>query len=234
MIVMPKLFSAAGPHEVHQLLVSVSKHYLIGARGNIRYQKKTIDVSLRNYIKSDREHIVYYILRDRFSGFYYVEVASTKHLVPLQDFLLRAFLPKPDIYFGGMPRVLMVPKDVEAVFPQVDELLSGLKIAKVNPPSGFDSGISAVKDWERMMKIPVGPDGLDNIKYWNPRTSAHYLDIYNSENHERWKYYVPEELFMPNDEFVMRIASDEFKNSAQYPLYVPDWKRAQTSECIMK
>lgn len=205
---MPGLFSAAGPHEVHQVLVSVSKHYLVGAEGNIRYQKKAMDVSLRNYQRLDREHLVYYILRDRFSGFYYVEVTSTKNLIPLQDFLLRGFLPKPDLYFGGIPKVLMTPKDVESTFPQIDELLDGLGVVKVYPPSGFDSGISSVKDWEQMMKMPIIPsENLDNIKYWNPRTAMHYLDTFNTICR---LIYLRLMMIMSND--LLRLNSEGPKN----------------------
>jgi len=227
---MPRLFSAAGPHEVHQLLVCISKHYLVGATGGIRFQQKAMDVSLRNYQKSEREHLVYYILRDRFSSFYYVEVTSTKNLIPLQDFVLRGFLPKPDLYFGEIPKVLMVPKDVESNFPQVDDLINGLNIVKVYPPSGFDSGISSVKDWERIMKIPLIPgEDLDNIRHWNPRTAMHYLDTYNAENLERWQHYVPTDLFTPNDDFVSRFASPEFKKAEEFHLYLPEWKQKQVS-----
>ncbi|MEQ1606446.1 MAG: strawberry notch family protein [Pyrinomonadaceae bacterium] len=222
---MPKIFSAAGPHEVHQLLVSVSKHYLVGTTGIIRHQKKAMDVSLRNYQKSDRVHLVYYILRDRFTGFYYVEVVSTKNLIPLQDFLLRAFLPKPDIYFGGLPKVLLVPKDVESMYPQIIDFLNGLRILKVNPASGFDSGIIAVKDWERTMKCALIPDtDLDNIAQWNPRTAIDFLDTYNSDNYEHWKMSVPEDLFCPSDEFLNEFASPAFKRAEEYPRFLPEWR----------
>jgi hypothetical protein len=124
----------------------------------------------------------------------------------------------------------MVPKDVESAFPQVDDLLDGLNILKVYPPSGFDSGISSVKDWERKMKIPLIPsEDLDNIRYWNPRTAMYYIDTYNDENLERWQYYVPTDLFTPNDDFIKRFASPEFKKAEEFPLFLPEWKHNQVN-----
>jgi hypothetical protein len=108
------------PNQVHQLLVSVSKHYFVGAKNRIRFQKKMMDVSLKNFEKSEREHLVYYILRDHFTGFYYVEVTSTNNMIPLPDFLLRGFSPKPDIDFCGIPVALMIPKQVEDYFSPID------------------------------------------------------------------------------------------------------------------
>ena len=103
-------FSSDYPNHVHQLLVSVSTHYVVKTNGQIRFQKKKLDVSLKTFGNSGRVHLIHYILRDVFSGFYYVEVTSSVNMIPIQDFLLRAFLPKPDIYFGGIPKFLMVPK----------------------------------------------------------------------------------------------------------------------------
>ncbi len=114
------------PNQAHQLLVSVSKHFVIGARNIIRFQKKMMAVSLKSFEKSEREHLVYYILRDHFSGFYYIEVTSTKNIIPLQDFLLRGFLLKPDIDFCGVPSALMIPKQVEDYFPPINTMLEDM------------------------------------------------------------------------------------------------------------
>lgn len=134
-------------------------------------------------------------------------------------------MPKPDIYFGGIPKVLLVPKDAEKLYPQIDDFLSGLHISKFNPASGFDSGISAVKDWERTMKCALIPDaGLDDIAYWNPRTGIDFLDTYNADNYAHWKVAVPDDLFGPSDEFVKQFASSSFRRAEEYPRYLPDWR----------
>ena len=56
------------PNQVHQLIVSVSKHLYITARGEIRFQKKAFDVSLDKIGKLPKEHLVHYLLRDHYSG----------------------------------------------------------------------------------------------------------------------------------------------------------------------
>lgn len=104
------------PNQVHQLLVTVSKHLFVGAKGQIRHQWKQMDVSLKTLHKSDREHLIHYFLRDHFSGAYYVEIVSSKEMIPLQDFLLRAWMEKPDLHFAGVPTALMIPKAVEDNF----------------------------------------------------------------------------------------------------------------------
>lgn len=222
---MYRNYSSDYPNQVHQLLVSVSKHFLVGAKNRIRHQKKIMDVSLKNFEKSEREHIVHYILRDHFSGFYYVEVASTRNMISLQDFLLRGFLPKPDINFCGIPEALMIPKQVEDYFPRVDKILDTLGIQKIYPPSGFASGMIAVKNWESIMKIPLIPDeGLDDLTLWNPRTPVHYCEVYNSDNFDAWKNRTSK-VPIPDAEYVRQVASPQFKLAHEFPLYKPLWER---------
>lgn len=180
---------------------------------------------MKNFEKSEREHIVYYILRDHFSGFYYVEITSTKNMLPLQDFLLRGFLPKPDINFCGIPDALMIPKQVEDYFPRVDKILNTLGIQKIHPPSGFASGMIAVKNWESIMKIPLIPDeGLDDLALWNPRTPVHYCEVHNSDNFDVWKNRTSK-VPIPDAKYVRQVVSPQFKFAHEYPLYKPLWER---------
>lgn len=221
---MYKRYKSDFPNQVHQLLVSVSQHYLIGKTNKIRYQKKPMDVSLKNFDKSDREHLVHFILRDHFSGFFHVEVASTKKMIPLQDFLLRGFLPKPDIKFCGIPVALMIPKQVEEFLPSVIDLLNSLGIQKINPPSGFASGIVAVKHWERIMKVPLLPDeGINSLELLNPRMTAYYCETYNSDNLSIWTDRI-KKIYVPEENFARELGSSEFKFTREYPLYKPFWK----------
>ena len=55
-------------NQLHQLLVSVSKHLYFGSDGQVKYQEKPMEVNISNCSKSRREHLVYYILRDHYSG----------------------------------------------------------------------------------------------------------------------------------------------------------------------
>jgi hypothetical protein len=129
------------------------KTFYIGASSRLRHQWKAMDVSLKNFEKSKREHFVYYLLRDHFSGVFYVEMASGNDLTPVNDFLLRAWLEKPESAFCGIPTALMIPKAVENYFPSVDRMLNELKIEKIYPPSGFASGIRDIPVWEEQVRF---------------------------------------------------------------------------------
>lgn len=212
-------FSSDYPNHIHQLLVSVSTHYVVKANGQIRFQKKKLDVSLRTVGNSSRVHVVYYVLRDVFSGFYYVEVTSSEDMIPIQDFLLRAFLPKPDIYFCGIPKFLMVPQQVENLFSSIDEFLAGLNIEIIHPVDGFDSGIAALMDWESKIRVALLPEeDIDMVVRWNPRTAMPYLRHFNSKKHELWQKSVGE-VFMPSDEYVRKTGSPHFKYANEYTLH---------------
>lgn len=65
-------------NQLHQLLVSVSQHLYFGRDGYVKYQKKALDVNIKNCYKSGKEHLVYYILRDHFSGTFTFRIATTK------------------------------------------------------------------------------------------------------------------------------------------------------------
>lgn len=47
-------------NQLHQLLVSVSKHLYFGSDGNVKYQEKPMDVNIKNCHKSRKEHLVYF------------------------------------------------------------------------------------------------------------------------------------------------------------------------------
>ncbi len=220
---MYKRYKTDRPNQVHQLLVSVSKHYFIGAKNQIRHQSKMMDISLKHIEKAKKVNVVYYILRDHFSGFYYVEITSTDKLIPLQDFLLRGFLRKPDIPFCGIPQNLMIPKHVEEFFPPIEQICENLGIKSMYPPSGFASGINAVSHWEKIMKIPLIPDqGPCEISSWNPRVSAYYCKTYNSDSLSLWKNNISNVL-VPEDEYAKKIGSTTFHFANEYPLFKPLW-----------
>ncbi|MEM5818338.1 MAG: hypothetical protein AAGU16_10815, partial [Desulfitobacterium hafniense] len=74
-------------NQLHQLLVSVSQHLYFDKDGYVTYQKKPLGVNIKSCHKSRKEHLVYYVLRDHFSGTFTFQIATTKRLIPLTDFL---------------------------------------------------------------------------------------------------------------------------------------------------
>ena len=75
---MAKVSDVQFANETHQLLVSISRHLYITGDGVLKYQDKRMEVDLGNYRSSRREHLVYYILNDLFSGNFIFGVATTK------------------------------------------------------------------------------------------------------------------------------------------------------------
>lgn len=99
-------------NESHQLLVSVSKHLYVLKSGAVTYQKKAMDVNLKNYARTGREHIIHYIVRDEASGMMYAELHSGNSPAPVMDFLCRAWREKYNFYFEGVPESLCVPDTI--------------------------------------------------------------------------------------------------------------------------
>lgn len=207
------------PNQVHQLLVTVSKHFHIGAKGQLRYQFKAMDVNLNNLEKSDREQVVFYLLRDHFSGVFYAEIASGKKLISINDFLLRAWLQKPDLVFCGVPENLMVTKVVENQFPEITAILQQLNIRKFNPPSGFASGMREVTEWEKRVRFyTIAYPVMEAFSLWNPRTCSLICALENEEKIADWNKIMAR---VPDDDYVVYLiknyGSTEFKFISDYP-----------------
>ena len=68
--------------------------------------------------------------------FFYDEVHSGKARIPLEEFLFRAWSPKQDYPFHGIPECILVPKTVSDKFPSVNLLMAEYG----DVTSGFQSG----------------------------------------------------------------------------------------------
>ena len=81
-------------NQVHQLIVSVSKHFYILKSGDLMHRRKPMEIKLPKIEQSPREHIVHYLIRDHFSGAFYAEMCSARAMMPLEEFLYRAWSKK--------------------------------------------------------------------------------------------------------------------------------------------
>lgn len=207
------------PNEIHQLLITVSKHFHIGAKGQLRHQFKKMDVTLDGLKQSGKEHVVYYFLRDHYTGVYYAEIASSKSLIPVNDFLLRAWLEKPKFAFCGIPKILMVTKTAERNFSEVNGLLEEFKIDKLCPPSGFASGMREITEWEKLIRYHlIAYPVMKNFKMWTPRTSE--IVCANKTQH-KIKLWQSGQARVPDENYLTylrsSIASLDFKLIGDYP-----------------
>lgn len=150
---MIKSYRTEYPNHAHQLSVSVSKHYYLTKSGILKYQKKKQEINLDNINNSERIHIVHYVMRDHFSGLFYSEFVLSNKLIPIQEFLFRAWAEEKDYSFFGLPEMLTVPETVEKKFPTLKERIAMLGITVIKVSSGFQGGIRDIKTIEEYMKI---------------------------------------------------------------------------------
>ncbi|MFC0213341.1 MULTISPECIES: hypothetical protein [Paenibacillaceae] len=181
-------------NQLHQLLVSVSRHYYFGNDGYLRYQKKPMDVDLKNSFKSRKEHLVYYILRDHYSGTFAFRIASTKRLLPLADFLYYAWSEEKteEKFIYGMPDALFVPKTVatDGLFTA----LENLDIMPLHPPSGFASGVRIFRDIEQLLSYYLSETvdhRLDGVDKLCSKVCQYLID--SGKLFEKWKESLPRE-----------------------------------------
>lgn len=133
------------PNHIHQLTVSVSKHYWITNEGLLKYQHKKMEVSLDKIKRSKKNHLILYIVRNHCSGVVYSEVSTSRKNIHLTEFLYRAWNKKNDFAFCGIPELLTVPKAIEKVFPGILESISLLGVQFPKVTSGFQAGAGDVK-----------------------------------------------------------------------------------------
>jgi hypothetical protein len=135
-------------NHVHQLAVSVSKHYYASKDGLLKYQRKPMEITLEDIAKQQRRHMILYSLRDHFSGLFYSEITFGPAVMEIADFLNRAWLPKAGYDFHGIPEALIVSGTVKLAFPALESNLARIETGLINPTSGFQTGIRDLRTIE--------------------------------------------------------------------------------------
>ena len=214
------------PNEVHQLLITVSKHFHIGSKEQIRHQIKPMDVTLKTLKKSERNHFVHYIMRDEASGFFYAECCSHRNLTPIKDFLLRSWFEKKASSFCGIPKSLVFTKTAMDFFGEdsYSDLITELNIKIKNSDSGFSSGVRVFRDWEDDIYFRTVADEdedfneLQLITNWNPKTTAFYSNL-KSFRYSKFYQSEPRQVF--EDDYgaylIKKYGSKDFKKTDLFP-----------------
>ncbi len=133
-------------NHAHLLLVSVSRHLYILKNRTLKYQKKKMEYNLKNLKKAERELIIHYLIADHFSGVFYGEIHSMNKLVPIKEFLHRAWSKKESYGFCGMPTKLSIPKTIES--EGLLKLIINLGIEPFHSTGGFMGGVKHLSTWE--------------------------------------------------------------------------------------
>ncbi len=196
---MPPPARGAFANDLHQLLVSVSRRLYVTSSGLLKEQKKPVQINLKNCHRSRKEHLVYYLLRDDWSGNFTYQVATTRALLPMAEFLHWGWRKEDaEEHFWGLPRRLSVPKTVSSV-----ELLRGLERAGVqpfHPASGFTSGVRALGDLEKAIGWRVfyafSVPGLETLE---GARGAIYRSILELDSQNRSKAVVWEKGLPPGE-----------------------------------
>jgi hypothetical protein len=102
------------------------------------------------------------------------EIHSGSSLIPLEDFLYRAWSQKEDYMFCGAPDWMSIPKTVSDIFPSIIDLTKSCGIRNLNVTSGFQSGaIRDIKTWESHVRMEVRlEEGLEFLRAWTPAVST--------------------------------------------------------------
>lgn len=141
------------PNQVHQLSFYISKNYYILKNGEIKYQQKKFDVNWKNYSKTNKRHIVNFVIRDHFSNCFYAETFPIDQVPHIKEFLFNAWREKKHFRFCGIPDYLICSKQVLDAFTELSKNLSKNTELILQPADqGFSTGVRATRDWEENYK----------------------------------------------------------------------------------
>lgn len=140
-------------NEVHQMIVTPSKHFYVTTDGRFKYQSKPFDVSLKNCDTRIKKSIIHYLIRDHFSGVFYWEISKTETPIPIQEFLFRAWSRKEKKEFQGIPEYITIPKNVQSFYPGLIKFVEKIGVNYLAVTSGFQGGVRDIKTIEDSLKI---------------------------------------------------------------------------------
>lgn len=162
---MIKRYQSNYSNEVHQLIVSPSKHFYVTGSGELKYQKKPFELKLSNIAQEKKTHTIHYLLRDHFSRLFYWEICSSDTPLPIHDFLFRAWSKKTEHPLYGLPDYMTIPKNVQSYYTGLLDFVEAIGISYLKVTSGFQGGvrdIRTIEDELRMVDFYLG-----DMKYQN-------------------------------------------------------------------
>jgi len=160
-----KRYQSNYSNEVHQLIVSPSKHYYVAKNGTFKYQKKPFEINLKNVRDSKKNHVIHFLIRDHFSGLFYWEICSADSPLLIHEFLYRAWRKKESHPLYGIPDFLTIPKNVQSYFPNIVKFIEKIGVTYIKVTSGFQGGVRDIRTIENELRFV----GLD---YGNPFQST--------------------------------------------------------------
>ncbi|MDP1771780.1 MAG: hypothetical protein Q8L15_05795 [Methylobacter sp.] len=156
-------------NHAQQLIVSVSKHYYVTKNNILKYQVKPFETTLTNLNESNKTNVIVMSIRDHWSGMFYAEISLGPNLPSLTDFLQRAWSPKDDFPFCGIPVLMSLPRTVESLYPSLPKAIENLGIKLFAVTSGFQGGIRDIKTIESHLAVCHG-QSIEDAKSWLYKT----------------------------------------------------------------
>lgn len=142
------------PNQIHQLIISPSKHLQVLKSGGIKHYKTKSELSISSFSNKSEKIPVFFIIRDVFSKSIYAELLVTSDLSELPQFLFNAWSKKDTktrMPFG-IPNSVMVSERLTSILPHYFEVLSSLMINIHHPSDGFSSGVRIIRTLEDQIR----------------------------------------------------------------------------------
>lgn len=202
-------------NEVHQLVVSVSRHYYVTSSGKYKRQKKPFEARLDNPSSFTKRHIVHYLIRDHFSGLFYAELTDSQSLFSIYEFLYRAWSPKKLHPLQGLPYGLTVPKNVRTMWPTLTSFLEEATVHPIDVTSGFQSGVRDLRTWEEVLRCGLYQSGYppdySEVLRDAPETCVRFnrSEVRGPSKADVWKRNLPEEVYIPSsrEDFLSNVVA---------------------------
>ena len=202
---MQNIYITEHSNDVHQLMVSVSRHYFITSNGKYKQQKKKFEAQIDKPDSFTKRHAVNYMIRDHFSGLYYAELTDTNNIFSVSEFLYRAWSKKQGNSLYGAPLSISVPKTVRTVWPKLVPFLEEMEIIVIDVTSGFHGGIRDIRTWEEYLrsgpyKTGFPPDFTEVVE-----NSPRAYEWYQREKFNTWQEDLGDEVYYPSskEDFVL-------------------------------
>lgn len=99
------------------------------------------------------------------------------------------------------------------------KILEELNVRKINPPSGFASGIREITEWEKRVRFyTIAYPMMESFSMWNPRSCSLICARENEDKIVGWNQITAR---VPDEDYIKflaeRFASKNFKFISDYP-----------------
>ncbi len=146
-----RMYETSYSNEVHQLLITPSRHLYVLKDGRVKFQKRMIEGGLQESDKNSKDQIIHYILRDHFSLAMYAEIHTRAERVSIEQFLWNAWSKKNEYPFCGLPDFLILPKAISSA--AIDDFIHSLHIDVIRPTGGFMAGVRIFGKWDQVLNF---------------------------------------------------------------------------------